>query len=169
LNQVYWFNLPTIKKTAMPLPNIFDKQVSDHLVERINRLSSDSKPIWGTMNAGQMLAHCNVTYRYVYEPEQFKPTPPIFKLILKLFVKKTVVNEKQYKQGSPTGPDFKVTPDQNFDAEKEKLIGFLQKTQALGATHFEGKTSHSFGALTATEWNNMFYKHLDHHLRQFGC
>jgi hypothetical protein len=120
------------------------------------------------MNAGQMLAHCNITYRYVYEPEQFKPTPAIVKLMLKLFAKKTVVNEKPYKQGSPTGPDFKVHPDQNFDAEKIKLIGFLQQTQALGASHFEGKASHSFGALTATEWNNMFYKHIDHHLRQFG-
>jgi hypothetical protein len=153
----------------MSLPNIFDKQVSDQLVERINHLSADSKPIWGTMNAGQMLAHCNVTYRYVYEPQQFKPTPALIKLMLKLFVKKTVVNEKPYKQGSPTGPDFKVKTDQNFDAEKMKLIGFLQQTQALGASHFEGKASHSFGELTATEWNNMFYKHIDHHLRQFGC
>jgi len=24
------------------------------------------------------------------------------------------------------------------------------------------------GKLTAVEWSNMLYKHLDHHLRQFG-
>jgi hypothetical protein len=27
----------------------------------------------------------------------------------------------------------------------------------------------SFGALTKTEWSNMLYKHLDHHLTQFGA
>jgi SRSO17 transposase len=48
------------------------------------------------------------------------------------------------------------------------LKAYIIKTQELGATHFEGKESHSFGTLTSTEWNNMFYKHLDHHLGQFG-
>ena len=45
---------------------------------------------------------------------------------------------------------------------------FIVKTQFLGASHFEGKESHSFGNLTSSEWNNMFYKHLNHHLEQFG-
>jgi hypothetical protein len=87
---------------------------------------------------------------------------------MKLFVKSAVVSEKPYKQNSPTGPDFKVSDTNNFNQEKERLIGFIEKTSSLGATYFEGKESHSFGKLTATEWNNMFYKHLDHHLRQFG-
>ncbi|MCH5683332.1 hypothetical protein LWM68_02995 [Niabella sp. W65] len=51
---------------------------------------------------------------------------------------------------------------------KKRLISYLIKTQELGGTYFEGKESHSFGALTQTEWNNMFAKHLDHHLTQFG-
>ncbi|MCJ8164098.1 hypothetical protein MKJ04_04535 [Pontibacter sp. E15-1] len=35
-----------------------------------------------------------------------------------------------------------------------------------GNTHWQ--ESHSFGRLSSQEWNNMFYKHLDHHLSQFG-
>jgi hypothetical protein len=38
----------------------------------------------------------------------------------------------------------------------------------MGADAFEGKESNSFGKLTASEWNIMMYKHLDHHLTQFG-
>jgi hypothetical protein len=38
----------------------------------------------------------------------------------------------------------------------------------MDAAHFEGKESNSFGALNSTEWNNMLFKHLDHHLNQFG-
>ena len=37
-----------------------------------------------------------------------------------------------------------------------------------GEQNFEGRKSHSFGPLTTAEWNVMFYKHLDHHLTQFG-
>lgn len=152
----------------MPLPTIFDKNVTDSIISRIEKLTPESKPLFGKMNVGQMLAHCNVTYRYVYEAEAFKAPSPFFKLILKLLVKKMVVNEVPYKPGGRTGPDFIITDERNFREEQSKLIGFIQRTQQLGASHFEGKESHSFGKLTAAEWNNMFYKHIDHHLRQFG-
>ncbi|MDZ7604070.1 MAG: hypothetical protein U5K79_00455 [Cyclobacteriaceae bacterium] len=48
------------------------------------------------------------------------------------------------------------------------MIAYIKKTQELGADYFDGRASHSFGKLTRTEWNNMFAKHLDHHLGQFG-
>jgi len=48
------------------------------------------------------------------------------------------------------------------------LIDYIEKTQQLGETHFDNKESHSFGRLTETEWNIMMYKHLNHHLNQFG-
>jgi hypothetical protein len=44
----------------------------------------------------------------------------------------------------------------------------MKKTQGLGEAHFDGKDSHSFGNLSKSQWNTMFYKHLDHHLTQFG-
>jgi SRSO17 transposase len=90
------------------------------------------------------------------------------KLILKLIVKDQVVTEKPYKQNLRTGPDFLIVDPKVFETEKTRLINYLNKTTELGANHFEGKVSHSFGPLSSTEWNNMFYKHLDHHLNQFG-
>jgi len=47
------------------------------------------------------------------------------------------------------------------------LIAYIKKVQELGEEYFEGKESHSFGPLTCKEWNNMFFKHIDHHLNQF--
>lgn len=152
----------------MALPNVFDRQVSDALIRRIRQLNPATKPLFGKMNVAQMLAHCNVTYRYVYEPEAFKAPSPFMKFILKMLVKKMVVNEVPYKPGGRTGPDFIISDEKNFLEEQEKLVGFIEKTQQLGETYFDGKESHSFGKLSAIEWNNMFYKHLDHHLRQFG-
>jgi hypothetical protein len=152
----------------MALPNIFEKSVTNQLINRINQLSKNSVPKWGKMTVSQMLAHCNVSYEYVYEPEKYKPAPAFMKFILKLFVKNTVVSEKPYKHDSQTAPDFKITMDKNFEEERNRLINFIEKTSSLGAAYFDGKESHSFGNLSATEWNNMFYKHLDHHFRQFG-
>jgi len=83
-------------------------------------------------------------------------------------VKNAVVSEKPYPQNSRTAPQFLISDEREFNVEKQRLIDHIRKTQELGASHFEGKESNSFGALTAIEWNNSFYKHLEHHLTQFG-
>jgi hypothetical protein len=149
------------------MKNVFNTNDSDEILARINNLSSTSQPLWGKMGVAQMLAHSNVTYEMVFENKH--PKPNFFmKLMLQLFIKKIVVSEGIYKHNSQTAPAFIIKEEKNFDSEKNHLIEFINKTQQLGANHFNGKESHSFGKLTDTEWNNMFYKHLDHHLRQFG-
>ena len=149
------------------MKNIFDQQITDELVNRINKLSAETNPKWGKMAVAQMLAHCNVTYEMAFENKHPKPSGFV-KLMLKLFVKNTVVNEKPYKSDSQTAPAFIIKDDKDFVAEKSRLLNYIKKTQELGADHFENKESLSFGALNKNEWNNMFYKHLDHHLNQFG-
>ncbi len=151
----------------MALPNIFTKEVSDSIINRINQLTPQTQAKWGKMAVAQMLAHCNVTYEMAYE--NIHPKPNAFmKFILKLLVKPSVVTEKTYKQNGGTAPQFVIKDDKKFEVEKQRLIAYIQKTQSLGEAHFDGKESHSFGALNKTEWNNMLYKHLDHHLTQFG-
>lgn len=151
----------------MALPNIFTPEVSRGMIARIEQLKPNQKAQWGSMDVAKMLAHCNVTYEMAYE--NIHPKPGGFmKWILKKLVKNTVVNELAYKQNSRTAPAFIIKDNKNFEAEKKRLVDYIHKTQQLGATHFEGRESHSFGKLNSNEWNNMFYKHLDHHLQQFG-
>ncbi|PSL44345.1 uncharacterized protein DUF1569 [Chitinophaga niastensis] len=151
----------------MSLPNIFTQTVAENIISRINQLTPGTKPNWGKMNVAQMLAHCNVTYELIYEDKH--PQPNFFmKFILKSFIKKVVVSEQPYKHSSQTAPAFLIKDDRDFEKEKNRLINYINKTKDLGETYFENKSSHSFGPLNKHEWNNMFYKHLDHHLTQFG-
>jgi hypothetical protein len=155
------------KKITMALPNVFTKEVSDNIIERINKLTNSTPAQWGKMSVSQMLAHCNVTYELAYE--NIHPKPNFFmKFILKSFIKSKVTNEVPYKHDSPTAPVFIIKSDKDFEVEKNRLVQYIQKTQQLGEANFNGKESISFGVLTSTEWNNMFYKHLNHHLSQFG-
>ncbi|GAB1855324.1 hypothetical protein MHTCC0001_01570 [Flavobacteriaceae bacterium MHTCC 0001] len=149
------------------MKNIFDTAVTNEVITRIDQLEPSTAPQWGKMSVDQMLAHCNVTYEMAFEDKHKKPNG-FTKFMLKLFVKNTVVNAKPYKRNGRTAPQFLITDIKNFQEEKERLVNYLNKTQELGANHFDGKASHSFGKLTIQEWNNMFYKHLDHHLTQFG-
>ncbi|WAC39165.1 DUF1569 domain-containing protein [Pedobacter sp. SL55] len=151
----------------MDLPNIFAKEVTEGVIERINKLTPNSQPLWGKMNVAQMLAHCNVTYEMVYTDQHPKPGF-LMGFILKNFVKRLVVSAKPYPKNNKTAPAFLITEEKAFEVEKQRLIDYILETEVLGSYIFDGKMSHSFGPLSANEWNNMFYKHLDHHLKQFG-
>lgn len=149
------------------MKNIFTQEGAQSFLNRLEKLTPETKAEWGKMNVSQMLAHCNVTYEMCYENKHPKPTG-LVKFILKVFVKKYVTNEVTYKKGSKTAPQFIITDQKEFEVEKERLKNYIIKTQELGAAYFEGKESHSFGKLNSQEWNNMFAKHLDHHFTQFG-
>ncbi len=149
------------------MKNVYDSEVAAELVARLNALTPETRPHWGKMNVGQMLAHCSVPYEMAFE-DKHRPAGPLLRWVLRTFVKKGVVNEKPYRKGSPTAPAFKVAPDQDFHRERERLIGYVERTAQEGARYFEGRPSPSFGPLTSGEWNNLLYKHLDHHLTQFG-
>ncbi len=149
------------------MQNIFTQNVTEQVINRIYNLKPTMPALWGKMSAAQMLAHCCITYQMVYDNVHPKPNF-LMKLLLKTFVKNIVVSEKPYKHNSQTATAFIIKADKNFNEEKTKLVAFITKTQQLGEAYFDGKESLSFGVLTKTEWNNMFYKHLDHHLNQFG-
>lgn len=151
----------------MTIPNIFEKSISDLIIARIEKLTPETQANWGKMNVAQMLAHCNVTYEMVFTHKHQKPNA-FLKFILKLLVKNNVVNEKPYKKNGQTAPQFIIVDEKDFDFEKKRLISYINQSQELGATYFDNKESHSFGKLSKTEWNNLFFKHLDHHLNQFG-
>ncbi|MBT8183215.1 MAG: DUF1569 domain-containing protein [Eudoraea sp.] len=149
------------------MKNIFDAKDTRETIERVNKLKPDTQPLWGKMHVAEMLAHCNVAYEMVYTDKH--PRPRGFKkLMIKLFAKNLVVGPKPYKRNLRTAPEFIITDERDFETEKKRLIDYLTKTQQLGAVHFHGKDSHAFGKLSEKEWNTLFYKHLDHHLGQFG-
>jgi hypothetical protein len=150
------------------MKNIFNTAVVAETINRIDKLSPESKPTWGEMSVNRMFAHCNVAYEMVYESDKHPRPNPVMRFILKSFVKKMVVSEKPYKKSAMTSPAFIIKDEREFVKEKTRLIDYITKTQQLGEAHFDNKESHSFGILTKKEWNNMLYKHLDHHLNQFG-
>ena len=155
-----------IQENIKKMKNVFDKENVVEIINRIKKLDSNSKQRWSKMNVAQMLAHCNVSYEMVYT--DIHPKPNIFvKFILKSFIKNKVVNTAPYKNNGRTAPQFLMKETKNFHEEKKRLIKYKKKTQELGTGYFNNKESHSFGKLTTTEWNNMFYKHLNHHLSQF--
>ena len=150
------------------MQNVFDAKDAQEYINRINNLTPETQRKWGKMSVDQVLAHLNVAYDLTFTPEKFPKPSFIAKFLLSRFVKPKITNEIPYKQSLPTSLAFIIADERNFEEEKAKLIGNIQRVQQLGREAFEGKENINFGKMTAQCWNNMFAKHLNHHLEQFG-
>ncbi|MFN3272489.1 MAG: DUF1569 domain-containing protein [Cloacibacterium caeni] len=150
------------------MQNVFDAKDAQEYINRINNLTPETQRKWGKMSVDQVLAHLNVAYDLTFTPEKFPKPSFIAKFLLSRFVKPKITNEIPYKQSLPTSLAFIIADERNFEEEKAKLIGNIQRVQQLGREAFEGKENINFGKMTAQCWNNMFAKHLNHHLDQFG-
>ena len=77
-------------------------------------------------------------------------------------------NEKLWKKNMPTTRQFKVEDEMDFAKEKKALLGLINDFYATRDLK-ERKSHPAFGHFTYEQWGQMQYKHLDHHLRQFGA
>jgi hypothetical protein len=149
------------------MKNVFNQADVSDMINRINQLKPTTPAQWGKMNVGQMLAHCCVPYDMALTNEYPRPNF-LVRALAKFFAKSMVIGPKPYPRNSRTAPEFIITDQRVFEDEKSRLIANVKKVQELGPVHFDGKESLSFGPLSTDEWNTLFYKHLDHHLQQFG-
>ncbi len=149
------------------MKDIFNETDVDEFMLRIDQLDPTTSALWGKMSVDQMLAHVNVAYEFIYTDKHKRPNF-LMRFLAKTFAKQTVVSERPYPKNGRTAPVFIIEGARDFEKEKQRLKTHLKKTMDLGRDHFEGKESLSFGKLSSEEWNNLFSKHLDHHLTQFG-
>jgi hypothetical protein len=138
------------------------------LVTRVNNLQANSPRQWGKMDPAQMLNHCNLGFDVALGRTQYKQ-PFFAKIIGPLFKKNWVQGDKPFGKNAPTMPSIKQTqPVDGFDDKKQILLKNLEQFVQNGLQPLEGKVHSFFGKLTPEEWATLQYKHLDHHLRQFG-
>ncbi len=149
------------------MQSLFDPGGRQSVLGRLEQLQSGAPRQWGKMNAAQMLAHCSIAMEMATGEKPRKQ-----KLIGKLlgpFVRSSLLGEKPFGRNSPTDPAFIVTGEKDFDAEKQRLARLVNSFCESGPEKASA-CMHSFlGRLKGEEWGVMMYKHLDHHLRQFGA
>ena len=148
------------------MKSIFDKENNVEFINRINNLSKDSKPQWGKMNDSQMLAHCMVGIKVAFGEIKIKRA--FMGIIFGSLAKKILVSDKPFRKNTPTAKEFIIKGDKNFEVEKGNLIKYVKRFTEVGESVLRKDPHPFFGNLTTKEWDGLMWKHLDHHLRQFG-
>jgi len=149
------------------MKNLFEQEAVDEVISRIGTLQPATQRQWGKMDVAQMMAHCSGAL----DMAAGRLNPPrlfIGRLIGRL-VKPIYSNEKPFSQNNPTDPKLVVSDQRDFRREQEQLKLKIQHFHDGGEAQCTRHPHPFFGNLTPQEWSRGMYKHLDHHLRQFGA
>jgi uncharacterized protein DUF1569 len=148
--------------------NLFDSATSQQVVGRLQSLTAESPRQWGTMTPAQTVAHCSLGMQMALG--EHKPPRVLIGRVVGPIIKKLALgNDVPMRKNSPTAPSLVVSDDRDLEAEKVRLIGLIDRFSKGGAAVCTNYPHAFFGKLTAEQWSELMYKHLDHHLRQFGA
>ncbi|MCH9660089.1 MAG: DUF1569 domain-containing protein [Bacteroidetes bacterium] len=146
------------------MKNLFVPEVYNEIRNRLDQLSENTERQWGKMTHGQMLRHCQGPFNIMLEKNDYGMKPNWF---AKVFFKKSLYNDKLWRKGLPTAKFLKETEARDFAKEKTQLETLLSEFEGARERN-DWKPHPGFGEFTKEQWGKMQYKHLDHHLRQFG-
>ncbi len=149
------------------MKNLFEAQTAEEIKGRVAALRPDSERQWGKMSVGQTVQHCcrgiqSATGELVVERVL------IGRLIGPMVKRMVLGNDKPFGRDSPTAKEFLVHGEPELALEQERLVGLIDRFAAAGPAGCTTRPHAFFGKLTPEEWSELMYKHLDHHLRQFG-
>ena len=147
--------------------NLFDPADRQSILDRLSRLDPAAARQWGKMGAAQMLAHCSIALEAATGDKPRKQA--LIGKLLARFVRSSLLSEKPFSKDGPTDPTFIVTGDRDFPEEKRRLMTLVNRFNELGSEKASAQVHSFLGKLTGEEWAVMMYKHIDHHLRQFGA
>ncbi|MCA6421807.1 MAG: DUF1569 domain-containing protein [Flavobacterium sp.] len=147
------------------MSTIFNSSDNDFIISRINQLTPESKAHWGKMNVSQMIVHCQQPL--LVSEGKLGVKRSLIGIVIGNLMKKKFLNKK-FGKNLPTDKKFIITYNPEFEKEKQLLINQIQSFEKKGNSVIKNFKHPFFGSMTAEEWGIISYKHLDHHLKQFG-
>ena len=151
----------------MSMQTLFDENDRTALLARIGALQPSASRQWGKMDVAQMLCHCAHALETGSGDRPMKQS--FVGKVLAPFVRSSVLGSKPFGKNSPTDPTFVVSDERDFNAERTRLVGLIDRFASRGPDAAGTMTHSFFGKLTGDEWGRLMHKHIDHHLRQFGA
>lgn len=146
--------------------NLLTPQASRNIIIRAERLKPDSINLWGEMNVTEMLLHCNLCNKEIFEQsrDDKKTTLKQYLLrVLALYIAPNFIKGIKTEDKNDTKGKIQTT---EFEKQKKEFINLINRfplnKRRLSLTH------PAFGNISTNQWGIAAYKHMDHHLRQFG-
>jgi hypothetical protein len=152
------------------MKDLFDPILVADTEQRILQLRPDSERQWGSMAVAQTLAHCTSGIEMAMGVIHAKRAPFPANLLGPLIKPLVFRDDKPMRRNSPSSPElFYADPTQcELQRERSRLIAAIDSFTSQGEACCTSYPHPFFGPLKPEQWAILMYKHVDHHLRQFG-
>ena len=146
------------------MKTMWNEQDRRVISERVATVGADAPAKWGRMNAPQMMAHLTDCLRMALGDLAVEPKrlpiryPPL---------KQLIVYAMPFPKGAPTAPELISRVPASWSEEVNDLTGLVDRFGREPRTR-AWPDHPAFGTMTAKSWGVLVYRHMDHHLRQFG-
>jgi hypothetical protein len=148
------------------MKNILNEADYSEIANRVQDLSETNVRLWGDMDVQQMLFHCTTQLKITLGEISHRQEGASF--LRSKLGKWLLFSNIPWPKGAETPSEMNVELASysltDFETRKRELMNYLEKVRQqkhLRAHPF-------FGELSRKEWGRLIYKHLDHHLKQFG-
>lgn len=146
--------------------SLFDRTVAHQIIARAQKLAVDSQPIWGEMTAAEMLLHCNICNKQILEESRGNEKTSLKQYLLRILALYVAPHFKKGVKSEKRNITKGLIEDSRFEEQKEEFVNTINRfpvnSGLLTLTH------PAFGNISTKQWGIAAYKHMDHHLRQFG-
>ena len=145
------------------MPTIHDSTDRAELLARLRRLTPVTQPAWGTLTAPRMLCHLADQMRVALgDLSAADRSTLLTRTLMRWMIIHTGIQAPPGKV--QTLPEMLTTAPGDWAADLAQCESLVER--AATATVFAPHPA--FGALSRSEWGVLTWKHVDHHLRQFG-
>ncbi|HEY2472982.1 MAG TPA: DUF1569 domain-containing protein [Terracidiphilus sp.] len=149
------------------MKNLYEPGVALQIEERLAKLNPDSPRQFGKMMPAQMVEHCSRAMELALGDS--RPPRMFVGRIVGAFIKPMLLgNDKPMRPGAPTAKSLIVADERDLEVERHRLSVLIDRFVSGGSACCTTHPHTFFGHLTPEQWSILMYKHLDHHLRQFG-
>jgi len=146
------------------MKSLFETTAYQEIMDRLNTLDAHSTPLWGKMTVGQMVWHCQIPLKVAIANKEAEAK---WHPLMRWLFKKSLYNDRPWRKNLPTSPFAKAVEPKDFEEELPVLQGLVRDFYEL-KTRQQWNQHPLFGSFSPQQWGQLQYKHLDHHLRQFG-
>ncbi len=149
------------------MQTLFDPKAREQVLARIARLSPEARARWGRLTVDRMVVHLVDGLKVAFGESESEFQPGILSTRLGRWM--VIDAPIPWPRGKVDAPEvfFRTDPSADFERDRDTLHDYVERF-ARGPEQVWGR-SPLLGNLGPEQWARLNWRHIDHHLRQFGA
>lgn len=150
------------------MENLLNQKDCEKIVQRFNSITSLSERLWGRMDVNQMVVHLKDQLDIALGIKAAKAQGPLlYRTMLGRWFVFYLLPYRRGKEVTPKEMDATLNGTIITDFESDKHLLLTRIKEFTMANDFSPHPF--FGKISKKDWGRLAWKHINHHLLQFGA